>query len=457
MKIRAWNWAARALAPVVLIGLPLAGCDRGNTVDNGPLSTMTDSEALAARQACSFVAGDKAGKTLAKGSPLGDDIPIDHIVVLMFENRSFDHLFQKLPEFGQPDAEVAPSTYTNVGVDGNPVSPHHLDEYCFSDTNHEWDGSHEEYNDGKNDGFALANARSSDPTGSRATGYYTDQDLPVFYTLARDYALSDRFFCSLLGPTFPNRAYFYAGTSFGNTGNELITEPVDNLLESLERAQVDWRVYYNDIPGMGVFITSAANYISTRLSAYSRFTMDAAAGKLPSVAFVDPPLGPNMGAQRSDGHPPGNIQLMDAFLREVVETITTSPNWKSTALFIFFDEHGGLYDHVPPPTACAPDEHPPNAPEKFDNFTRLGFRVPLVVVSPYAKRHFVSHVPLDHTSVTRFIEARFGLPAMTKRDANATLPYDLFDFAKRNTKPVTLPPAVLDATKSAACIAQFGE
>ena len=435
-----------------------AGCAKENTVDNGPLSTMTESEALTACQACTFAAGDKAGKTVAKGSKLGEDLPIDHIVVLMLENRAFDHLLQKLPEFGQPGAEVAPATYTNPDANGNPIAPHRLEEYCFSDTNHEWDGSHDEYNDGANDGFVLMNQkRAFDEVGSRAIGYYTEQDIPVFYTLAKEYALGDRYFCSLLGPTFPNRAFFYGATSFGNTGNALITDPVDNLPESMERNQVDWRVYYNDIPGMGVFIGSTANYVSTRLSAYSRFLTDAKAGKLPSVSFVDPVLGPGPRSQRNDGHPPGNIQLMDAFIKEVVQAVTESPNWSRTALFITFDEHGGTYDHVPPPVACAPDEYAPTDEMKFDGFARLGFRVPLIVVSPYAKRHFVSHKTLDHTSITRFIEARFGLPALTRRDANATLPYDLFDFGKKNTKPATLPAAVFDAAKNATCIERFGE
>lgn len=435
-----------------------AGCAKENTVDNGPLSTMSESEALAARTACTFSPGDQSGKTFAKGTPLGDDIPIDHIVVLMLENRSFDHLFQNLPAFGVTDAEVAPAGFSNPDEDGTPIPAFHLDEYCFNDTNHGWDGSHRQYGNGLNDGFVVSNRGGSfDPMGTRGVGFYTDADIPIFYALAKEYAIADRFFCSLLGPTFPNRSFFYGATSFGHTSNQLITDPVNNLLESLETAKVDWRVYYQDIPGMGVFLTTTANYISNRLLSYSSFRADAMAGKLPSVSFVDPTLGPTLESQRNDGHPPGNVQIMDGFVREVVEIVTSSPNWERTALFITFDEHGGSFDHVPPPAACAPDTNPPTDTEAYDGFSRLGFRVPLIVVSPYAKRHYVSHTTLEHTSLTRFIEARFGLPALTKRDANATLPLDLFDFKKRNTTAATLPAASLDPTKNATCIERFGE
>jgi phospholipase C len=143
----------------------------------------------------------------------------------------------------------------------------------------------------------------------------------------------------------------------------------------------------------------------------------------------------------------------------VVKAVMASPQWSHTALILTFDEHGGIYDHVPPPPACAPDGIAPitnpsdNAPGGFD---RYGVRVPLIVISPYARPHFVSHAVYDHTSITRFIETRFKLPALTARDANADPLTDLFDFSKAAfATPPSLPEATLDPAKVAECMALY--
>src|SRR5262249_52911695 len=155
---------------------------------------------------------------------------------------------------------------------------------------------------------------------------------------------------------------------------------------------------------------------------------DAAAGTLPQVSYVDPAfiLG------EDDEHPPTNIQLGQAFIAKVLNAVMTSPAWKRTAVIVTYDEHGGYYDHVPPPPACPPDAIPPSLQpnDTQARFDRYGVRVPLVVVSPYARKHFVSHRVYDHTSILRFIETRFDLPALTARDANADPLLDLFDFKK---------------------------
>src|SRR5207302_6084337 len=178
---------------------------------------------------------------------------------------------------------------------------------------------------------------------------------------------------------------------------------------------------------------------------------DAASGILPHVAFIDPILyAPNN--VENDEHPPSNVQVGEQFAAQVIDALFKSPNWSSSALFLTYDEHGGFFDHVAPPSAVAPDTIPPNlapgdAPGLFD---RYGFRVPNTVISPYSKPHSVSHVVNDHTSILKFIETRFGLPPLTARDAAANGMLEYFDFSKASfATPPSLPPAPIDQAQLA--------
>jgi phospholipase C len=168
--------------------------------------------------------------------------------------------------------------------------------------------------------------------------------------------------------------------------------------------------------------------------------------------FVDPHLGKEAYNQ-DDEHPPAMMQGGQQFLSKVTKALMQSPQWSKSALFITYDEHGGLWDHVPPPKACAPDSYVPEPPEATagEKFDRYGIRVPLIVVSPYAKKKYVGHHVYDHTSITRFIEAKFTLPAMTARDANAEAPYDLFDFSAPNMTAALPPDITVDPTALANC------
>ena len=167
------------------------------------------------------------------------------------------------------------------------------------------------------------------------------------------------------------------------------------------------------------------------------FLKAAKEGKLPSFSWVT-------SAGRHNEHPPKNIQAGQKFVAQIIDAVMKSPNWQRTALFFTYDEHGGFYDHVPPPKACPPDDIKPilesrDIPGKFD---RLGVRVPMIVISPYAKKHYVSHHVYDHTSILRFVQARFNLSALTARDAHARSPIDMFDFEHPSfTKPPALPRA----------------
>jgi phospholipase C len=441
-------------AMIILLAL---GCDTAPPLYSGPRSTLDDAAALAARQACMFKAGDPAGVSVPKNSPLGREIPIDTIVVLMMENRSFDHLLSNLPAFGQPDVDVATAANTNPDSSGAPVAFHHLDQYCFADTNHEWTGCHEQFNGGKNDGFVKTNENfeGGGPSGARAMGFYDERELPFLYAAANKFAIGDRYFCSVLGPTFTNREYLYAGTSFGYAENQVLFNPLPNILEAMEAKKLDWHVYSETLPGPAIFLDVYSKYIGDHFSMLKYFEDDAAAGKLAPLVFVDPNLRDD-GAIRDDLHPPGDVQLGDQFMAKIVAALMASPQWKRSALILTFDEHGGLYDHVPPPTACAPDDIAVMASPAYDGFQHLGFRVPVVVISPWAKPHYVSHRVYDHTSILRFIEARYELPALTRRDANADPLYDFFDFSKAAFAAApSLPPGTVDQRRLDDCVAQY--
>jgi phospholipase C len=448
-----------------LAPLLLAGCGG----DDGPRSTLTPDEAAQMRQACAFGAGTQPGLSLAKDAPLGTQIPIDTVVIVMMENRSFDHALGNLPAYGQPDADVAAPDVTQPDPNGMPVQRFHETDYCFGDTNHGFEASHRQYNDGKMDGFVITNGLPYDtedgiPDGTRAMGYYDEHDLPWLYAAANSFAISDRNFASVMGPTFPNREYLYAATSYGMTTNKIFTTGMRyNVMQLIEDHNampgadpVSWHVYYEGIPGLGIFIETLTAHLDN-VGLLKDFYADAAAGTLANVTFVDPNLRDEWGGG-DDFHPPGDMQRGEQWLAQVVDAVVHSPQWPHTALFVTFDEHGGIYDHVTPPKACAPDDIAPMVDPGQDphDFAIYGFRVPLIAISPYAKPHYVSHVVSDHTSILRFVEARFKLPAMTRRDANADPLFDLFDFGKAALiTPPSLPTPQVDQAKLDECMARF--
>ena len=383
---------------------------------------------------------------------------LQHIVVLMQENRSFDSYLGRLHFQGQPGVAAEPLSARNPNPrGGEPIHAYHKHRYCEkADLDHSWNGAHHEYDRGRMDGFTRANAVSADPTGRRAMGYYTRKDLPFYYALYRTFATSDRYFASVLSQTFPNRFYLLAGTSFGHIRNDL---PGPNgfrhktVFQELDRRHVSWKIYYSQIPFAFEF-KYVRDHQAGHVFPIQKFYDDAKAGALPQVSFVDPIFeGPtNM---ENDEHPSSNVQVGERFARQVVEALFHSPDWTSSALFLTYDENGGFYDHVRPPRAPKPDNIPPML-QKGDvkaGFRRYGFRIPVVVVSPYSRRHFVSHVVHDHTSILKTIEVRFGLPPITNRDAHARPMLEFFNFRHPNfTTPPKLPPAPLNHKQVAVCL-----
>jgi len=448
---------------------------------DAPVKQPSDDTAAANRAACKYARGDMPEATLGP-TALPADFPIDNIVVVMMENHSFDSYLGHLNEYGhRSDVESAPAGASNPGVDGGAVPWQHAAHECSLDTTHSWKGTAAEMDDGKMDGFVVTNEQAPpdagplpDPTiyqGSRSMWWYDQTDLPLYYQLANTFAVADHYHCSLPGPTDPNRMYLFAATSFGLGGNTLPNLPDDSfpehdvaVLDELEKRHVNWQLYSDGLPG------AATVYATSLLDRWGRqvkfdmatFMSDAKAGKLPSVSFVDPNLTSEMnGGAGQDEHPPGDVQSGEAFVGQVVQAVTTSPQWGHIALFITHDENGGFYDHVPPPPACPPDSLKPvdeNGRPLAGAFDIYGIRVILIAVSPYAKKGYVGHHVYDHSSLTRFIEARFKLPALTARDANAEPPTDLFDFTHPSfATPPSITQPTIDPAGLSYCESVFGK
>ncbi len=439
-------------------------------VDRGPpvrppmiQRTMPDTALETRRRACEFGRGAWAAETLGMDVPVGNDIPIDHVLVLMLENRSFDHYFSNLREAGQMDAEVPARDWANAHSDGRSVARFHTTEMCVRDPAHGWNPVHTQYNSGAMDGFVTTN----EPLGERAMGYVDATDIPFYYALATTFAIGDHYFCSILGPTVPNRLYLLSGTSFGLGANTLVASdtrdtPAPTVMTLMDAAQIEWRDYS---PGLRMiqyypYYGNLRRETRPHLRNIDQLIADLAAGSLPPLSIVEPAYTGEAGV-RTDEHPPGTPQAGEANAERIVRALFASPVWRRTALFILYDEHGGFADHVAPPEACPPDGSPPvdaaGRPLSGGRFDRLGIRVPFMVISPYARSHFVGHRNYDHSSVLRFIEARFGLPAMTHRDANATPPYEMFDFANPPfmTPPAGLPSSRPDPAVQTRCTALF--
>jgi len=423
----------------------------------GSVSKVVPSSKQAKRMACGFRAGAEARDTLDPGEPIGKQIPIDHFVVVLQENRSFDQFFQGLPAFGQSDVDVAPASFENADPsgEGEVVHPYLLHDPCIPDVPHNWLAVHQQIAEGKMSGFLSA----ANPEGKRALGYYDASTLGYYYALANTFAIGDRYFASVPGPTFPNRLFSLAATSFGHVKNTP-PPPRDEertLFHQLEKKGLSWIVFATGPTFEEDMFPRLHQEKGEHFRPLSEFFKEAEAGTLPFFSWVESSY---EGPDATDEHAPANVQVGQAFVSRVVGQVMNSSNWPRTALFVSYDEHGGFFDHVPPPTTCPPDTEPPHIAGQHTElrFNRLGVRVPFIVVSPFARAHFVSHRVHSHTSLLRLVEARAELPALTDRDANDDPPFEFFDFDHPAfLTPPSLPAPVIDPEQAKRCVVVAAE
>jgi phospholipase C len=441
----------------------------------------------------------------------GDIHKVNHIIVIMQENHSFDNYFGALAyapgspyhngnrecknsDHGCVDGLLCTvdvngalaCTNSNLDDNGSTVLAFHDSRRCvLPDLDHGWVSTHKELNFlnpnrgflGLSDGFVRVNDVTEqidngveNPTDDQTIAFYNQNEIPFYYDLAQKFAIDDRYFASVLGPTFPNRSYLLAATSFGHlTTNDTFPPPggykpiTGTILDLLDQNKITWFDYFQDAPQAAVFRTfNPPTQLDPHLLPLPFFFQQAAAGTLPQVSFVDPSFGlAGPAIPENDEHPPTDIQRGQYFVSQVVNAVRNSPNWQDSVIFIMYDEHGGFYDHVRPPRAsqagalnpdginpgqCEDASFPPFTtqpggglecaanplsttdtsvldaealcpelalnptgpyPAQCANFNQLGIRVPFMAISPFSKPHYVSHTIGDHSSILAFIERRF--------------------------------------------------
>jgi phospholipase C len=420
-----------------------------------------------------------------------------------FADRSFDGLPQfnpvsgLAPLYGPPpanpgcDPAYPPPADCTADSSSPQIASYHLLTQCIENPSPSWNESHVDWNlsnplssTATLDGFVWTAAHDAraikpqyyDTNGIRAMGYYTDADLNYYYFLASDFATSDRWFSPVMARTASNRDYLIAATSQGyaypiGTDSEdqsLLT--ATTIFQELEAAGVSWKIYVNPegslcqtdpTPQCLLTLSYVHNFqwgqtipsqYPQNLVPISQFFTDLQNGTLPQVAQIEPASSAGLDEHPTDFHKYKiNIQLGANYVSSLIDALMVSSSWKDSAFILTYDEFGGLYDHVAPHAAVSPDGIKPKDLLPGDictqstgstcNFTHTGYRVPLLVISPYTKQQYVSHTIADYTAILKLIETRFQLPALTKRDAAQMDMTAFFDFNNPAWMTPPTPPA----------------
>lgn len=327
-------------------------------------------------------------KTFAS-MPRSGSNPINHILIACQENRTFDEYFGYYPRAGKFGL---PPNYSQPDGNGGTVTPYHFFLPFSNNPNHAWQDIHNEWHNGAMNGFYTTD-------GSDAMGYYDGSDLSYYYGLAGAFTLCGNYFCSQLGPSTPNRLAQISGTSGGNTTDTVNRGSLNwpTIVDLLDKYHITWKCYNLGL-GTGtsledfnplVFFKRWQNDPRLNFSD-DDYQNDLNNGTLPQVSFL-------VTEALISEHPPADIQMGQKEMSEVINALIASPLWKSSALFLTYDEGGGYFDHVAPPQVDA---------------YGLGMRVPMTVVSPWVRRGYVSGQLYEHASLLKFIERRFGLPTL---------------------------------------------
>jgi phospholipase C len=326
----------------------------------------------------------------ATATVTGDGSAISHVLIACQENRTFDTYFGFYPKAG---AFGIPANYSQPDGNGGSVGPQHATQPTTQDINHSWVAIHSEWQNGHMDGFVTTD-------GTRAMTYYNGSNLPYYYALADSFTLCGNYFCSLLGPTDPNRLYLWSATSGGNTSNKIAHGSLawPTIVDTLDASNITWKCY-----NFGLGTTTTSLEVFNTLLFFSKwhndpriqftendYYTDLQAGTLPQVCFL-------ITEGQVSEHPPQSIAAGQHQMAKVINALIQSSSWTSSALFFTYDEGGGFFDHVAPP--------------QLDAYG-LGLRVPMLLVSPYAKRGYVSGQLYEHSSVLKYLQRRFRLPTL---------------------------------------------
>lgn len=388
--------------------------------------TISRRRFLGATGAAGAVAATGAWRNLLHASPVSNPLPspansgIDHIVMVLMENRSFDHYLGWVP--GADGQQAGLTYYEDPAAQTGPHSTFHMTDWTgcgYGDPGHSVDEGNAQFRGGASDGFIAPGSGNDD----FALGYYTQDDLALSKSLVDNFTICDNWFCSYLGPTYPNRLFTHSARTdrFKNSSDESF---MPTIWDGLIANNVSCKYYFSDLPVLALYGRKAAQSYVRRSSHVAEFFADAAAGQLPSFSYLDPFfLGEGQGTSNDD-HPHADVRRGQAFLSQVVNAVMSAPTWSKTVLVITYDEWGGFYDHVRPPAMASISPTIPNAGQ-------AGFRVPAYVVSPFAPKQVASNV-YDHTSMLKMVEWRFGLSPMSERDAAARNLAEVLDLGYTN-------------------------
>jgi phospholipase C len=420
---------------------------------------------------------------------------VNHVVILIQENRSFDHYFgqmtayrnaNSIPINGSPATieDESTGTFSNFSpATGTMIAAYHTGSVCTEDLTPDWSETHINFNrlnpaaasaSSPMDGFvSLAVGISDfaktlkinmlDTNGHRVMGFFDGNDLNYYYFMASQFALGDHFYSPIPSNTPAARHYIMAATSQGlvhNASPGSLT--AKTIWQELDAKGVSWKIYsadtnffsylqdfaYFNQPGVAAHVVPVAQYFN-----------DASSGKLPAVSFIEAGLHDGLSEHSSNfdparpllGEVPINVQVGAQWASTVINALMHGPSWSDSVLFFAHDEGGGTFDHVPPLAVPNPDGIPAldlSVGDVRGDFTITGSRVPNMVISPFAKKNFVSHTPMDYTAYLRFVEARFGLPTLTARDAAMPDMTEFFDFTG---KPWATPPTPPPQNMNGAC------
>jgi phospholipase C len=446
---------------------------------------------------CQGITGDpKPGSSsthLPRGplstDPNNESRKINHFIILIQENRSFDTYFGQLSSYwaangfpsqtfdGMPsgasnqgcDPTSPPPGFCTVGANSQPVDAFHLQTACIELVTPGWNESHIDFNHSApasgspaNDGFVQSAGQFArqfpgvvhDTAGRRAMGFYDGNDLNYYYFMASNFATSDRFFSPVMAVTQPNRMYLLAATSHGHVFPLFLSgsPPLANktIFQLLQENGISWKIYVNagcssasclvshSYINMFTFQNDILSKFPQNIAPISQYFADVKNGTLPSVALIEPASEAGLDEHPSALHSTTNMQVGARYASSLINALMHSSSWKDSAFILSYDEAGGLYDHVAPQATASPDGIPPSDLHPGDvcqagggpncDFTLTGFRVPVIVISPFAKRNFVSHNPADYTAILRLLEHRFSLPSLTARDAFQMDMTEFFDF-----------------------------
>jgi phospholipase C len=351
---------------------------------------------------------------------------ISNIVVVMMENRSFDHFLGWLPGANGAQSGLVYYTSNNAGhatypLGGGPGGAQDFRGCGLVDPNHSYSGGRVEYDNGACDGWLLPGANPSD---TFSIGYYQQPDLGFLGQAAPAWTVCDNYYAAIMAETYPNRFLQHAAQTDRIT-NSMATSTLPTIWDRLAGAGCTRRYYFVDASFLALWGTKYLDISKP----YSTFLTDCQTGNLPNVSFIDPKFLDEDTGTSADDHPHADIRDGEQFLNQIYNAIRTSPNWPSTVLVINFDEWGGFYDHVPPPVRLPV---PAIQAVAGDLDGRIGFRVPCVIISPFARRGHVAKRQFDHTSALKMIEWRFGLAPLTERDRDANNLATALDFNHPN-------------------------